>query len=78
MIRKVEMERFMVISARPFDEVVAAIKTSIGSPELIRSPVITTNAGFSRFALALANSRFTVSCSKLAFFVNMPNCGSDI
>ena len=31
MIRKVEMERFTVISAWPFDEVVAAIKTSIGT-----------------------------------------------
>src|SRR5258706_11526176 len=34
MIRKVEMERFTVISARPFDEVVAAIKTSIGNPNV--------------------------------------------
>src|SRR5260370_15845292 len=34
MIRKVEMERFTVISARPFDEVVAAIKTSIGIPNM--------------------------------------------
>jgi hypothetical protein len=34
MIRKVEMERFTVISARPFNEVVAAIKTSIGNPNL--------------------------------------------
>ena len=34
MIRKVEMERFTVISARRFDEVVAAIKTSIGNPNM--------------------------------------------
>ena len=34
MIRKVEMERFTVISARPFDEIVAAIKTSIGNPNM--------------------------------------------
>jgi uncharacterized protein (DUF302 family) len=34
MIRKVEMERFTLISARPFDEVVAAIKTSIGNPNM--------------------------------------------
>ena len=34
MIRKVEMERFTAISARPFDEVVAAIKTSIGNPNM--------------------------------------------
>ena len=34
MIRKVEMERFTVISARPFNEVVAAIKTSIGNPDM--------------------------------------------
>ncbi|HEV3279287.1 MAG TPA: hypothetical protein VG860_21025 [Terriglobia bacterium] len=56
----------------------ATIKTSIGNPKLIRSPVITTNAGFSRFAAAMANSRFTVSSSRLAFFMNMPNCGSHI
>jgi uncharacterized protein (DUF302 family) len=34
MIRKVEIERFAVISARPFDEVVATIKTSIGNPNM--------------------------------------------
>ena len=34
MIRTVEIERFTVISAKPFDEVVAAIKTSIGSPNM--------------------------------------------
>jgi hypothetical protein len=34
MIRKVEIERFTVISARPFDEVVAAIKTSIGNSNM--------------------------------------------
>jgi uncharacterized protein (DUF302 family) len=34
MIRKVEMDRFTVISAKPFDEVVAAIKTSIGNPNM--------------------------------------------
>lgn len=35
MIRKVEMGRFTVISAKPFDEVVAAIKTSIGNPHMV-------------------------------------------
>ncbi len=34
MIRKVEMERFTVISVNPFDEVVAAIKASIGNPNM--------------------------------------------
>ncbi len=34
MIRKVEMERFTVISARPFEDVVAAIKASIGNPNM--------------------------------------------
>jgi uncharacterized protein (DUF302 family) len=34
MIRKVEMERFTVISAKPFDDVVATIKTSIGNPNM--------------------------------------------
>ena|SRR5215471_9996542 len=34
MIRKIEMERFTVTSSRPFDEVVAAIKNSIGNPNM--------------------------------------------
>jgi uncharacterized protein (DUF302 family) len=33
-IRKVEVERFTVVSARPFDDVVAAIKASIGNPNM--------------------------------------------
>ena len=34
MIRKVEMERFTVTSSKPFDEVVAAIKGSVGHPNM--------------------------------------------
>jgi uncharacterized protein (DUF302 family) len=34
MIRKVGMERFSVTSAKPFDAVVAAIKASIGHPNM--------------------------------------------
>ena len=34
MIRKVEMERFTVTSSKPFDVVVAAIKASIGHPNM--------------------------------------------
>jgi uncharacterized protein (DUF302 family) len=34
MIRKVEMERFTVTSSRPFEAVVAAIKASIGHPNM--------------------------------------------
>ena len=34
MITKVGIERFTVISARPFDEVVAAIKKSVGNPNI--------------------------------------------
>jgi uncharacterized protein (DUF302 family) len=34
MIRKLEMERFTVISSKPFDDVVAAIKASIGHPNM--------------------------------------------
>ena len=34
MIRKVEMERFTLISAKPLDEVVAAIKGSVGNPDM--------------------------------------------
>jgi uncharacterized protein (DUF302 family) len=33
-IRKVEMERFTLVSVRPFDDVVAAIKTSVGNPNM--------------------------------------------
>ena len=36
MIRKVEMERFTVISARPFDDIVAGIKASIGNPNMAK------------------------------------------
>jgi uncharacterized protein (DUF302 family) len=34
MIRKVDMERFTVTSSKPFDAVVAAIKASIGRPNM--------------------------------------------
>jgi uncharacterized protein (DUF302 family) len=34
MIRKVEMERFTLISSKPFDEVVAALKGAIGHPNM--------------------------------------------
>ena len=34
MIRKFEVERFTVTSAKPFDEVIAAIKASIGKPNM--------------------------------------------
>jgi uncharacterized protein (DUF302 family) len=34
MIRKVEIERFTVISSKPFDDVVAALKAPIGHPNM--------------------------------------------
>jgi uncharacterized protein (DUF302 family) len=34
MIRKFEVERFTVTSTKPFDEVIAAIKASIGKPNM--------------------------------------------
>jgi hypothetical protein len=34
MIRKVQMERFKVISSKPFDDIVAAIKAAIGHPNM--------------------------------------------
>ena len=34
MVRKVDMERFTVTSSKPFDAVVAAIKASIGHPNM--------------------------------------------
>jgi len=35
MIRKVEMERFTVISSKPFNDVVAALKAAIGHPNMV-------------------------------------------
>ena len=43
----------------------------------VRSPQITTNTGFKRFALAMKNSKFAVSCAKSRSLANMPNCGSE-
>jgi len=34
MIRKVELERLTVISTRPFEDVVAAIRSSVGNPDM--------------------------------------------
>src|ERR1700761_8034270 len=34
MIRKVEMERFTLISSKPFDDVVAVLKAAIGHPNM--------------------------------------------
>jgi hypothetical protein len=34
MIRKVQMERFKVISSKPFDDIVAALKAAIGHPNM--------------------------------------------
>jgi hypothetical protein len=36
MIAKVEVERFNLISSRPFDKILAAIKAAIGHPDMIR------------------------------------------
>jgi len=35
MIAKVEVERFNLISSRPFDEILAAIKAAIGHPDIV-------------------------------------------
>jgi uncharacterized protein (DUF302 family) len=35
MIAKVEVERFNLISSRPFDKILAAIKTAIGHPDMV-------------------------------------------
>ena len=34
MIRKIEIERFSLVSAKPFDQVVAALDASIGHPDM--------------------------------------------
>jgi len=35
MIATVEVERFSLISSRPFDEILAAIKAAIGHPDMV-------------------------------------------
>jgi len=35
MITTVEVERFSLISSRPFDEILAAIKVAIGHPDMV-------------------------------------------
>jgi hypothetical protein len=35
MIAKVEVERFNLISSRPFDKILAAIKAAIGHPDMV-------------------------------------------
>jgi hypothetical protein len=35
MIAKVEVERFNLISSRPFDKILAVIKAAIGHPDMI-------------------------------------------
>src|SRR5260370_11468050 len=44
----------------------------------MRSPVITRNAGLRRLVVVMANSKLTISCSKLASLVNIQTCGSYI
>jgi uncharacterized protein (DUF302 family) len=44
MIRKVEMERFTVISPKPFDDVLAALKARIGHPNMVEFWQSTQNA----------------------------------
>ena len=34
MIRKVEIERFTLISSKPFDQVVAAVYAAVGHPDM--------------------------------------------
>jgi hypothetical protein len=34
MIRKIEIERFSLASAKPFDQVVAAVNAGIGHPDM--------------------------------------------
>jgi uncharacterized protein (DUF302 family) len=44
MIRTVEMERFTVISPKPFDDVVAALKAAIGHPNMVGFSQLVKNA----------------------------------
>ena len=34
-VRKIEIERFSVTSSKPFEEVVAALKTAVGQPDMV-------------------------------------------
>ena len=44
---------------------------------LMRSPVITTNAGFSRFRAGDGELQVQRLVLEARLFVNIPNCGSD-
>ena len=35
MIRKIEVERFTLISSKPFDQVVAALNSAVGYPDIV-------------------------------------------
>lgn len=43
-IRKVEIERFSMISSKPFDAVVAAIEAAVGHPDMVEFKKATKNA----------------------------------
>jgi uncharacterized protein (DUF302 family) len=45
MIRKSEVERFSLISSKPFDQVVEALYASIGHPDMTEFPRSTSEAG---------------------------------
>jgi hypothetical protein len=47
MIRKVEMERLTVVSTTPFDDVVAAIRSSVGNPDMAAFGKAVKDAEFS-------------------------------
>jgi uncharacterized protein (DUF302 family) len=49
-IRKVELERISVISGKPFEEVVAALKSAVGRPDLAK--LLTAMNGAATFAEA--------------------------
>ncbi len=44
-VRKIEIERFSVTSSKPFAEVVAAIKASVGQPDMVEFARATRGSG---------------------------------
>src|SRR5260370_2999247 len=44
-IRKIEIERFSVTSSKPFALVVAAIKASVGQPDMVEFAKLTRGSG---------------------------------
>jgi len=44
--KRVEMERFSVVSSKPFLEILASLKSAVGHPDVLRSGTSETTSTF--------------------------------